>query len=107
MIGCLTLLLGQNENENVESLYGETWLNDDNCPPNQNKHDDLFSKKRQKLHQWVADISYPEIEDLCSKGLEYIILDKLFLLLYASDHGVDGNFSGMISFLCSSVGYFQ
>ena len=49
----LTLLLGQNEN--VEPLYSETWLNDDNCPPNQNKHD-LVSRKRQKLHQWVADI---------------------------------------------------
>ncbi|GAY68769.1 hypothetical protein CUMW_266770 [Citrus unshiu] len=43
------------QNENVEPLYSETWLNDDNCPPNQNKHD-LVSRKRQKLHQWVADI---------------------------------------------------
>ncbi|XP_006480167.2 uncharacterized protein LOC102617869 isoform X9 [Citrus sinensis] len=68
------------QNENVEPLYSETWLNDDNCPPNQNKHDDLFSRKRQKLHQWVADISYPEIEELCSKGYDFVsvLLSRLF-----------------------------
>ncbi|KAL9417234.1 hypothetical protein AB3S75_040251 [Citrus x aurantiifolia] len=38
--------LGKGQNENVEPLYSETWLNADNCPPNQNKHDDLFSRKR-------------------------------------------------------------
>ncbi|KAK4858419.1 hypothetical protein QYF36_016065 [Acer negundo] len=46
----------------------------------QNQHQDLFSIKRQKLHQWVADISFPEIKELCSKGYEFVsvLLSRLF-----------------------------
>ncbi|KAK0580520.1 hypothetical protein LWI29_002882 [Acer saccharum] len=45
-----------------------------------NQHQDLFSTKRQKLHQWVADISFPEIKELCSKGYEFVsvLLSRLF-----------------------------
>ncbi|KAK2648857.1 hypothetical protein Ddye_016346 [Dipteronia dyeriana] len=46
----------------------------------QNQHQDLFSTKRQKLHQWVADISFPEIKEFCSKGYEFVsvLLSRLF-----------------------------
>ena len=30
----------------------------------------FFSKKRQKLREWVVETLYPHIEELCSKGLD-------------------------------------
>ncbi|KAL5859953.1 hypothetical protein ACOSQ4_001249 [Xanthoceras sorbifolium] len=46
----------------------------------QTQHQDLFSTKRQKLRQWVADISFPGIEELCSKGYDFVsvLLSRLF-----------------------------
>ncbi|KAK4573313.1 hypothetical protein RGQ29_031325 [Quercus rubra] len=34
----------------------------------QQRHGEIFSKKRHKLHKWVVETSYPHIEGLCSKG---------------------------------------
>ncbi|XP_031278316.1 uncharacterized protein LOC116136782 [Pistacia vera] len=45
-----------------------------------NQQEDLFSRKRQKLHQWVTDTSFPEIRELCSKGYDFVsvLLSRLF-----------------------------
>ncbi|XP_041009170.1 uncharacterized protein LOC121253247 isoform X2 [Juglans microcarpa x Juglans regia] len=43
-------------------------------------HGEIFSRKRQKLRQWVVETSYPNIEDLCSKGYDFVsvLLSRLF-----------------------------
>lgn len=40
---------------------------------------ELFARKRQKLRQWVADTSFPEIDELCSKGLDTSMLMSPFI----------------------------
>ncbi|KAG6719216.1 hypothetical protein I3842_04G191100 [Carya illinoinensis] len=44
------------------------------------RHGEIFSRKRQKLRQWVVETSYPNIEDLCSKGYDFVsvLLSRLF-----------------------------
>ncbi|XP_048233133.1 uncharacterized protein LOC8262787 isoform X2 [Ricinus communis] len=43
------------------------------------KNADIFSRKRQKLRQLVADISFPEVDELCAKGYDFVsaLLSKL------------------------------
>ncbi|GAV63856.1 hypothetical protein CFOL_v3_07374 [Cephalotus follicularis] len=43
------------------------------------KHDDIFSRKRQKLRQWVAETSFPEIDEFCWKGFDIVsmLLNRL------------------------------
>ncbi|PQQ20043.1 uncharacterized protein Pyn_06977 [Prunus yedoensis var. nudiflora] len=38
----------------------------------ENRHADVFHRKRQKLRQWVAETSFPEIDELCSKGYDFV-----------------------------------
>ncbi|BFG42806.1 hypothetical protein CerSpe_290800 [Prunus speciosa] len=38
----------------------------------ENRHADVFYRKRQKLRQWVAETSFPEIDELCSKGYDFV-----------------------------------
>ncbi|CAK8571685.1 unnamed protein product [Lathyrus sativus] len=47
---------------------------------NQNEDGDIFSRKRQKLRQCVADTLFPDTEKLCSKGLDIVsmLLSRLF-----------------------------
>ncbi|XP_059431425.1 uncharacterized protein LOC132164922 isoform X2 [Corylus avellana] len=46
----------------------------------QHMHGEIFSKKRQKLRQRVVETSYPHIEELCSKGCDFVslLLNRLF-----------------------------
>uniref|UniRef100_A0A7N2ML85 Uncharacterized protein n=1 Tax=Quercus lobata TaxID=97700 RepID=A0A7N2ML85_QUELO len=47
----------------------------------QHGHGEIFSKKRHKLRKWVVETSYPHIEELCSKGYDFVslLLSRLFL----------------------------
>ncbi|CAL0299632.1 unnamed protein product [Lupinus luteus] len=47
---------------------------------NQFMHGEIFSRKRQKLHQCVADTLFPDTEKLCSKGHDIVsmLLSRLF-----------------------------
>ncbi|XP_048429702.1 uncharacterized protein LOC125472392 [Pyrus x bretschneideri] len=38
----------------------------------ENRRADVFDRKRQKLHQWVAETSFPEIDEHCSKGYDFV-----------------------------------
>ncbi|XP_062079305.1 uncharacterized protein LOC133783665 isoform X2 [Humulus lupulus] len=38
----------------------------------QSRHADIFSRKREKLNRWVTDVSFPEIDGLCSKGCDIV-----------------------------------
>ncbi|XP_075649422.1 uncharacterized protein LOC142619924 isoform X4 [Castanea sativa] len=46
----------------------------------QHSHGEIFSRKRQKLRKWVVETSYPHIEELCSKGYDFVslLLSRLF-----------------------------
>ncbi|XP_050252028.1 uncharacterized protein LOC126698686 isoform X6 [Quercus robur] len=46
----------------------------------QHGHGEIFSKKRHKLRKWVVETSYPHIEELCSKGYDFVslLLSRLF-----------------------------
>ncbi|KAF5732605.1 hypothetical protein HS088_TW17G00135 [Tripterygium wilfordii] len=50
----------------------------------QEKHPEIFFSKRQKLRQWVAESSGPEIDELCSKGLDRYSLDTSPLVSHFS-----------------------
>ncbi|KAE9619420.1 hypothetical protein Lalb_Chr02g0152931 [Lupinus albus] len=47
---------------------------------NQFMHGETFSRKREKLHQCVADALFPDTEKLCSKGhgIVSVLLSRLF-----------------------------
>ncbi|XP_073223815.1 uncharacterized protein [Cicer arietinum] len=49
---------------------------------NQYEDGDIFSRKRQKLRQFVADALFPDTEKLCSKGFDIVsvLLSRLFPL---------------------------
>ncbi|GKU86161.1 hypothetical protein SLEP1_g723 [Rubroshorea leprosula] len=55
----------------------EKWIGKD-CDDREPR--DIFSRKRQKLRQWVADCSFPDIDELCSKGHDFVslLLSRLF-----------------------------
>ncbi|XP_075647877.1 uncharacterized protein LOC142618748 isoform X5 [Castanea sativa] len=50
------------------------------CLGGQHSHGEIFSRKRQKLRKWVVETSYPHIEELCSKGYDFVslLLSRLF-----------------------------
>lgn len=47
---------------------------------NQHFDEGVFSTKRRKLRQWVADTSLPEVDEFCSKGFDLVsvLLSRLF-----------------------------
>ncbi|GLU07850.1 hypothetical protein SLE2022_247900 [Rubroshorea leprosula] len=55
----------------------EKWIGKD-CDDRESR--DIFSRKRQRLRQWVADCSFPDIDELCSKGNDFVslLLSRLF-----------------------------
>ena len=63
----------------------------------------IFSKKRQKICEWVVETSYPHIEELYSKGLDTWPLISSLFFLSASYHGLVEIFSGLTLFICFSV----
>ena len=69
----------------------------------QQRHGEIFSKKRHKLHKWVVETSNPYIEGLCSKGLDAWPFNKFSHFILASYHGLVEIFLGMILFLCFSI----
>ncbi|XP_021907393.1 uncharacterized protein LOC110821756 [Carica papaya] len=44
------------------------------------QHVEVFSEKRRRLHQWVTKTTFPETDDLCSKGhnIVSLLLGRLF-----------------------------
>ncbi|KAM6564993.1 hypothetical protein CsatB_024991 [Cannabis sativa] len=36
------------------------------------RHADTFNRKREKLRRWLTDVSFPEIDGLCSKGCDIV-----------------------------------
>ncbi|XWS31335.1 hypothetical protein CRYUN_Cryun23aG0068000 [Craigia yunnanensis] len=72
-----------------ESIFNiEDWLEHDinNKKPGGSQSDqaELFPRKRQKLRQWVHN-SFPEIEELCSKGYDLISMLLSWLLPWSNE----------------------